>query len=506
MATVGYVNLTLIDNGGTNVSVPSSSLQFHLGCSSGGTVGQFYSTRSISSLKTSAGYGPGPEQAANSIAVGGTAIFSKLAPNTHGTASAVVPGASNTGATVMTLTLDSTNGAFDTNYLVVAGTIAGTLGTAGGIKVSLDAGRNYTPSINLGTATTYAIPNTGITLNFTVATIAVGDTFSAMTTEPLWTDGEIQTALTAFAASPYGPNPLGLIVIAGKAAGSDVTAVGGYLVTLAAANQPVYVDCLMHARDLSPAAVPWGGSGETDGAWQTSILTSFSAVAIADGMVSCAAGYYNMQSNYYNLLGMTPRYRRPASFSLCARAVTAPPNRSWGRFKDGALPWIVVDPVNDPLDGFVYHNEAANPGLCNATARFMALTTQSLQGGNYYLLAPYTMAQTGSQYFLRPYVAVANVARYVALQVGQQELNDDVRTVKATGALDPRDAGPFQTAMNTALSADMTQQGMVTSASAIVDTTNNVQSTNNVNVAITLVQKTIILSVSITIQYSTPIQ
>lgn len=502
---VGYVTLTLIDNGGTNVSVPGQSVQLHIGCCSAGTVGQMYSTRSTSTLKSAVGYGPGPEQAANSIAAGGTVIFTKVAPNTHGTASAVTAGAGNTGATVMSVTLDSTNGAFDTNYVIVQGTAAGTIGTSAGIKISLDAGRNFTPSIALGTATTYAIPNTGITLSFTTATIAVGDTFSFATTEPIWTDGELSAALTAFAASPYGTAGIGLVVIAGKAAGSDATAVDGYLVTLAAANQPIYTDCLMQARDASPAATPWGGSGESESTWMGSIETSFSAVASHDGMVSVSAGHYNMQSNYYTLLGMTPRYRRPASFSLCARAIVDPPNRSWGRVQDGALPWIIIDPVNDPLDGFIYHNEAVNPGLCNATQRFMALTTRAFLGG-YYLLAPYTMAATGSQFFLRPYAAVANVARIIAFQVGQTEINDDVRTVAATGALDPRDAGPFQEALNTALAAGMTQQGMVTSATAVVDTTSNVQSTNNVNVAITLVQKTIILSVAISIQYSTPVQ
>jgi hypothetical protein len=505
MTTPGYVSITLIDNGGTNVSVPGQSVQLHIGCSSGGTVGQMYSTRQTSTLKTSAGYGPGPEQAANSIAVGGTVIFTKVAPSTKGTANAVVAGSGNTGATVMTLTLDGTNGCFDTYYLIVQCTTAGTIGTSASIKISLDAGRNYTPSIALGVATTYVIPNTGITLNFTTATIALGDTFSTSTTEPLWTDGELQSALNAFAASPYGTAGIGLAVIAGKAAGTDATAVSGYLVTLAAANQPVYTDCLMHARDASPAVSPWGGTAEAESAWMSSIETSFSAVSSADGQVSVSAGHYNMQSNYYTLLGMTPRFRRPASFSLCARAITDPPNRSWGRAQDGSLPWIIVDPVNDPLDGFIYHNEATTPGLGNATQRFMALTTRAYLGG-YYLLAPYTMAPTGSQYFLRPYAAVANVARAIAFQVGQTELNEDVRIIAKTGALDPRDAGSFQSAINNALNAGMTQQGMVTSASGVVDTTSSVQATNNVNVAIQLVQKTIVLSVAITIQYSIPLQ
>jgi hypothetical protein len=284
------------------------------------------------------------------------------------------------------------------------------------------------------------------------------------------------------------------------AAGADATAIGGFLETQASAVQPLFGDVLISARD---AHVPtaWGGTTETEATWMTSILTDYSAVA--QRRVSAAAAYWNMPSALTNPLGMIPRFRRSVAYALAQRTITiSGPQRSLGRVRDGSLGTIVVDPTKDPSDGFIYHNEAVNPGL-NA-GRFTTTTTRAYKQGVYNLISN-NMAATGSQINSRPLMAVWNVAATILIQEGQDEVNDNVRLLP-NGLIDPRDAITLQNTLNNALTANMTAQQMISSSTVVVDQTQNVQLTGLIPVTATLVQRAIVLQVAITLQYSNPLQ
>lgn len=505
MGTNGYSTITLVDNGGAAITVPNQQVQLVLGTCSSGTVNQIISTRSASTLNNTCGWGPGIEAASLTCLGGGTVLFMKVATNTHGAATAVTH--TGTGVSVMTVTLDATNGAFDTYYVKVVVMANATIGTGPSlIQISLDAGRTFSPTINLGTATTYAIPGTGITLNFTTATIVAGDTYTFSTTEPLWNDAGIQAALNAYAASPYAQQTVGSIHIvgggtAGGATGSDATAIGGYLEAEASAISPLFNAAILSARDASPPST-WGGTGETESTWMSALLTDYSAVA--QKRISSCAAYWNMTSALVNPLGMSPRFRRSVGYAIAQRTVLlSGPNRSWGRVKDGALAPIVVDPVNDPTDGFIYHNEAINPGL-NA-GRFVTTTTRSYLQGVYCLQAN-NMAATGAQINSWPLIAVANVASTILQQVGQQSINDDVRLLK-TGLMDPRDLATIQNGLQSAIDANMTAQNMISRGQVIVDGSQNlIANGGQVPVTCILTQRQVILQVNVTLQYLNPNQ
>lgn len=509
MGTNGYVSINLIDNGGAAVVVPTQNVQVVIGVASAGTVGQVVATKSPQTLATTFAWGPLPEAASLTCLAGGTVLAIRATSNTAGALTAVTTSQGTGGSTGSSVTT-VTGVPLDTYFVQVTYTLGGTVATGPiAFTISLDAGRTQSPPVQITTATTYLIPGTGITLNFAAGTKIAGNFDRFGSTEPLWNDAGITAAINSLAASPYGQQGFGSMHIVGGAvatgfssgaAGADVTAIAGdsgsNLSALAAAVQPIYAETIMSARDAKfPTA--WGGTGETEATWMTSIQTDYSAVAARRASV-CAA-YFNMPSALINPLGMSPRFRRSIAYSIAQRTVLlSGPQRSWGRVKDGPLGGIVIDPINDPTDGFIYHNEAINPGL-NA-ARFVTTTTRAYLQGIYNLQAN-NMASTGAQINSRPLMAVWNVAATILVQVGQTLINDNVRLLPA-GTMDPRDAKTIGSILKTALDTNMTANQMISSCTVVVDQTANVGTAGIVPVTATLTARGIVLQVNIGLQFS----
>jgi hypothetical protein len=513
MGTNGYVSINLIDNGGASIVVPSTNVQVVIGVASAGTVGQIVATKSPATLASTFGWGPLPEAAALTCLAGGTVLAIRATSSTAGASTAVTT-SQGTGGSTGTSVTTVTGVPFDTYFVQVNYTLGGTIATGPiAFTISLDGNRTQSPVVQITVANTYVIPGTGITLNFAAGTKVAGNFDRFGSSEPLWNDAGIQVAINALAASPYGQQGFGSVHIPGGAvatsfsvgaAGADATAIaadsGSYLASLAAAVQPIYADVIMSARDAKfPTA--WGGTGETEATWMAAILLDYTAVAARRASV-CAA-YFNMPSALINPLGMSPRFRRSIAYSIAQRTVLlSGPQRSWGRVKDGPLGGITIDPINDPTDGFVYHNEAINPGL-NA-GRFVTTTTRAYLQGIYNLQAN-NMASTGAQINSRPLIAVWNVAATILVQVGQSLINDNVRLLPA-GTMDPRDAKSIGAILKTALDTNMTAAQMISSCTVIVDQTANVGANGIVPVSATLTARGIVLQVNIGLQYSSASQ
>ncbi len=75
---------------------------------------------------------------------------------------------------------------------------AGTIGTEGiTFRYSINDGLDYSGTIRLGTANTYAVPKTGITLNFAAGDLDVDDRVYALCSSPKWDDADFADAITA---------------------------------------------------------------------------------------------------------------------------------------------------------------------------------------------------------------------------------------------------------------------------------------------------------------------
>lgn len=511
MPSGGFVNITIVDGGSASIIVPGASVQLVIGCAAQGPTASIVATRSPATLLTTFGYGPLTEAAGLACGAGGTVLAIRAATNTAGVAGAVTK--TGTGTSVITVT----GAPLDTYYVKFVVVNGGTIGTAGiTFQLSLDAGRNFGPIIALGTATTYAIANTGITLNFAAGTLVAADTATFGTTEPLWNTAGIQAALNAFQASQYALVGVGSTHIVGSqgggTSGANSTTIEGYLDTLATGY--VFTRSFFSARDASPPAA-YSGTGESESTWMSAIQTDYASTA--NRRLCVGAAYWNTPTIFPQPATVgAPAYRRPMTYAAAARQVTVPPQRHIGRGRDGSLANIVVNASADPLDGFVYHDERINPGLdyiiAGTGGRFMSTLTRPGNPG-VFVSNPLMSAPLGSDFFLMPYGSVMDVFASIMRQQGQQFIDDDVR-LNANGTIYENDARNIETLLAAAVNAGMFSSKMIsqpciagpsaTNSSIVVDRTTNVRATNTVNVAGTIVGKGYILTENYTLQYLNP--
>jgi hypothetical protein len=493
MSLSGDVEIQIVDGGGTVVSVPQNSVQVVIGTCSGGTAAQVVASRDPQQLKNAEGSGPAVEAAALSIARGATVLFMKSATITPGAASAVAPFA--TGTSVVTVT-GAPYDAYLVKMLVTAG---GTVGTTGiRVQFSVDAGRTYGPEIALGTAVLYALAGTNLTLNFAAGTMVAGEFVTFGCTEPLTDTASIQACLVALAASPYAITGWGSLQITGTWSGADATTIEGFLDTMATGK--TWTRLIMSWRDAHlPAA--YGGAGETEAAWEAAAILDVSAVSAK--RICMAAGFYNIPSQYPIVAAGLPRYRRPGQWALAARQVQfggtirGGPQTHAGRVSDGALTDIVIDPVNDPLDGFLYHDEASSPGLTDG--RLAAFTRRKGKPG-IFVRDPLLLSPPGSSFKLLPHGLVMDIGCSLEHQVMEENVNADVRT-NDNGTIDEIAAQHIEEVMRAALRDNMLAKNMISGFTFTIDRTNNVLTTSQVNYTSELRARAYVLQINGSIQF-----
>ncbi len=493
----GDVEITLLDGGGSTVVTASSKVAVVIGTCSGGTAAQIVASRDPVGLQNAVGTGPAVELAALLISKGATVLFQKAATITAGVAGAVTAFA--TGTSVVTVS----GAAYDSyfvKFLVVKGGTRGTTGIT--FQISLDAGRNYGPVIALGTAVTYAITGTNLTLAFAVGTMVATESVTFATQEPLTSAASVQTCLIALEASPYAVTGWGLMAIHGGTlfggaadgtfgwTGADASTLEGYLDTMVTTK--TFTVALINARDNKVPVALWGGAGETDAVWAAAIALDYAAVSAK--RVSAWGGNYNMPGQYQIGLVGLPRYRRPAMWSVAARQVQILPQTHAGRKSDGSLSSIIVDPTNDPNDGFNYHDELNAPAL--DVARFGSLRKRKGTPG-YFVVQPRLMAPPGSVFAKPeglPLRNVADIGCALLHQSLESVINSDV-LLNDNGTLNEVAAQGIETVERGVLRDNMLAKSMISNFAFTIDRTNNVRTTGIVNFSATLFQRGYILEI-----------
>jgi hypothetical protein len=472
MSLTGDVEIEIVDGGGTVVNVPANSVQVHIGACASGTANQVVASRDPNALKGVVGAGPGTEMAATAISVGATALFMKAATSTPGVASAVD---SNLGSSVMSVSGEP----LDAYLVKVLGTKTGTVGSGNPkIKISVDAGRTYGPEISLGNAVTYEMAGTGLTLAFAAGNINAGGSATFGCTEPLTDTSGVQACLVALEASPYSVTGWGLMTIGGTWTAAEAATIQGFLDTMV--QSKTWGRAVISTRDVD-LPDSYGGDGETEADWTTAIVAD---VADLDAKRICmCAGHYNIPSQFPIVCAGLPRYRRPGAWALVARQATfggtvrGGPQTHAGRVSDGALAQIVVDPTNDPGDGFVYHDELSSPSLSDA--RFAAFTRRKGKPG-FFVRDPNLMSAPGSTFKLLPHGLVMDIGCSLEHQVMEEQINSDVRT-NDNGTIDEVAAQHIEEIMRAALRDNMLAKGMISGFTFNIDRTNNVLATSTVN-------------------------
>lgn len=446
-------------------------------------------TASPSTITSTYGYGPAPQLACNIVTATGNPviIINTLAASagTNGTVQTTIPGGSTS---VVTLT-GTPN---DTYYGRVTVLTGGTIGTAGIVLgVSLDANRSTLVTVLLGTATTYAIPNTGITLNFAAGTLVAGDYFSWISTEPLFSQAGVQSALNSLLTVSF---PFEDVIIPGGSSAAsgagcagvvpaDVTAIDGYMTTLFNNKRPAR--CLLQARDAV-----WGGtSTETEVQWLNYLQTAF--VSTSSLRVGVCAGHYNVISAIDQ-----SQYRRSLLWPAAVRDSAVAIQVDLGRVSDGALAGITL-PTSP--DGYIYHDESANPGL-DASRFTSAWSIIGLPG--LYILNPNLMAPVGSDFTLLEHGHVIDAATYAAYYFFVKRLSSSVRVNATTGFILQQDANTLQQGSNAALQTAL--GNAVSAVNTIVSTTDNILSTSTLTVTIQITPLAYLKAINVTLTFVNP--
>ena len=511
MPAIPTVTITVQDQGASAaLSVPQTSVQLKVGCAIGGTVNQPYATTNPQALQSQFIGGPLVEAGGMVCQAGNVCIAIACPLVSTGTATAVKATTPGGSTSVLTTTLDSTNGAWDSYYVQIRCTVGCTIGVAGGfVQVSLDAGRNWGAPIPLGTASTLVlgaafspatVGGTGIQINFGAGALVAGDSWKFSTTGPTWNDAGVAAALAAFAASQYAVQGVGSVHIVGACTSGDISAFQTNV--QAWTNGYVYQRAIVELRDANgggPGGTAWSGTAETEAAW----LTALAAVTLgetAQPRISADGGWYNTPSPYANAAGGSPSYRRPLAWTHAVRRTQIGLQRRAGRVKDGPYSTITVNPAVDPTDGFVYHDERVTPGL-NA-ARIGSALTWPKKGAGFFQCQEPLLSAPGSQFVELAIGNVLDAACDIGYAAGVEEVSDDL-LLQANGTLDPIELNKLQGSIQQAEDQGLIQTPLASAVKVTVSSTANVQATGDIPITVSVQPRGYVNSVSETINLAT---
>lgn len=207
MATLPRATVRLVaDGGGVGVG---TDLMCIMACTPSGTANVPKTHARVQAYLDDKGYCDGVEFAAHYVELTDLPFMEiKLDTATAGSVvSSDVTGVTGTSAVTWS---GAANMSEHLQCHVVTG---GTIGTAGiVIRISRDGGRTWGRNVRLGTATSYVIPNSGVTVNFAAGTLVADDLAVAHTKGPMWDAAALTAGFNALAAQSQLPR---LVVIIG---------------------------------------------------------------------------------------------------------------------------------------------------------------------------------------------------------------------------------------------------------------------------------------------------
>ncbi len=164
---------------------------------------------------------------------------------------------------------------------------------------------------------------------------------------------------------------------------------------------------------------------------------------------------------------------------VLGRLAAVPVQRKISRRKDGA-----VSAQAAYLKTTAIVAGASDPGTI-AGKGFISLFTPPTKSGFYFTGDP-TLTVSTDDYCMLARGRVIDKAYLIAYDVFDNEVDDEVPAVAGTGLIDPGFAASLQTKIEDAINENMTSLGNCDGVTAFIDPSQNVVSTNTVNVALTI--------------------
>jgi hypothetical protein len=357
----------------------------------------------------------------------------------------------------------------DTYDVIVDIVTGGALGTAV-FTYSLDGGNDFSPQIQVPGGGVYVIPGVGVILTF-ASTFVAADAYEFTTVTAGFGTTDVGNMLTALGAAPqvwFG------VHIAGQ--GSTASA---------AASMSSTVDAALSAFQTAfryVMGIVECPQGESD----STIETAFVNFVSARVMVTCTDILHQSSVNRGRTL------RRNCGVVIATRLASTNPSQDpgWVGSPIGALKNVSA----------IFRNEANTPGL--AAARFTVLTTRPTKPG-YFCETGNMMASPGSDFSPVGNRRVMDVACTTAVGVFINDLNADLLVNPGTGTIyDPeatRLEGVVIEALDNVLISPTPPDAVAVNAT--INRTNNIQSTENVQLTVQVVPKAKAKTLSMTIGF-----
>jgi hypothetical protein len=443
MPTRPQIIFNVVSNALGNVPVSPANTIAVYGVSSAGTVLVPSDPYSVpGDVAVDFGYGPGPELAANLVASGIRTIFTKVETDTEGTVSVVTH--TGTGTSVLSIT----GNPYRAYEISVIPSKAGTAGDEPepSFQVSFDGGRTYSRSIRMPANRVYDgfAETTGLTLNFTAATLVVGDEYTATTTAPTLSAAGVVDALAAFRTSK-SQAALHFVTGALDESGveSCVVEVNEFI------EQKKFCRFVFEARDID--------TGETTAQWMDAISEDFAA--FTNDRICVAAGAARITSS---LTGF--RLRENISWLAAVRAgqVTARTQgptfgQDLGATEDGPLVSFTQNGQGSAVTE-VYYDEQLTPGLDEA--RFITITSYPGDDANgYYITNPNIMSGPTSDFDLLQLGRVMDEACRVTNGFFLTKISTAARVDPRTGKILEKDAKALDSGNNQVIANAIVNNG-----------------------------------------------
>jgi hypothetical protein len=444
-----------IKDGALGILPPNTdNLHVKIGVASLGTLNQLVSVTSLQQVRDTFGSGPLAEALATALtAAGGPVYAMRGQASTAGTVSAVTA----TRATNSTGTMTVTGSPNDRYDVIVEITRDGTVANGqGAFRYSLDGGDVYSAEIAL--TASYAIPNTGLTLNFADDATAGapnpgfndGDLFEFTSTAPAMTLADLNAAIDALLADSREWSWLHVV---GESTPTIAAGVATRMSEAEAAHR--YAFALLEARDFSGA--------EDNAAWQSALIAEWST--FADVRVAVAAGHAELTSP---LTGRV--HRRSTAWTLNGRLAAIPVHEHAGRVASGPVAGIVS----------LYHDERATPGLDD---EFFATHRTIIGRAGFYVTRGRVKAPLGSDYQFIENRRVMDKGCKIARDAALRFLNENVR-VDSAGLIFEADARAIEAYVGGALQGGLISPGNASAASVSLKRDSNVLSTRATTITV----------------------
>lgn len=480
------IDFTILSNGLGNVAPSPAGTVAVFGCSSGGTANTVQDAyRRADNLVTDYGYGPGPDLAAQCIQSGVPTLFVKVPTTTDGAAGSVTH--TGTGTSVMTVS----GTPFDAYSVIVTVTLAGTAGSdpEPQFTVSLDGGQTELGPFPMPANRVFASLSgtTGLTLNFTAATLVADDTYTFTTTAPTWSAADVATAIEALRTNV---REFGIGYVVGACSKSQADTILAEVVQFLSLDK--FVRFIVEARDIADA--------ETEAQWMADISADYAT--FTTDYISVAAGACLSTSALTKV-----QFRRNIGGLALVRAARRNIGRDIGAVADGALcPNYGGTNNTGPLAGVpvdtVYHDEKLNPGL--DANRFLTVTSFTGITG-YYVTNPNIMSAPTSDFTLLQYGRVMDEVARITRAYFTQLLSSDVRLNRKTGYILERDALAIESGCNSKLNAGVVNNGQASAAQCVVSRVDDISVTKTLTVTVSVIPLGYIKTVSATLTFVNPV-